>query len=67
MATAGDPGSLTTSPRLHAVHHGFGPTQAALARPMKVVRRRVVTIESQAAVPMVAAQRYLDALEALSA
>jgi hypothetical protein len=40
---------------------------AELARQKKVVRRRVATIESQAAVPMVTAKRYLDALEALAA
>jgi hypothetical protein len=34
---------------------------------MGVVRRRVATIESQAAVSMVTAKRYLDALEALAA
>jgi hypothetical protein len=31
---------------------------------MEVVRQRVATIESQATVPMVAAQPYFDALEA---
>jgi hypothetical protein len=37
---------------------------AELARQKKVGRRRVATIERQAAVRMVAAQRYLDAFEA---
>ena len=67
MATAGDHRTLTTSPRLQALRDGFGLAQAELARPMKVVRRRVVTIESQAAVPIVAAQQCLDAPEALAA
>ena len=40
---------------------------AELARQKKVVCWRVATIESQAAVPMVTAKRYLDALEALAA
>lgn len=67
MATAGDPDSLTSGPRLHAVRDGFSLIQAEPSRPMKVIPRRVVTIESQAAVPIVAAKRYLDALEALAA
>ena len=37
------------------------------ARQMKVVRRRVVTIESQAGGPMIAAERHVDALKALAA
>jgi hypothetical protein len=55
VAIAGDPDSLTTVPGPRALRDGFGRTQAGLARHMKVVRQRVVTIESLAAVPLVAA------------
>lgn len=67
MAIASDPDSLTTGPGLQALHDGFGLRQPELARKKKVVRRRVATIESQAAAPTVAAHRYLDALEGLGA
>ena len=67
MAIAGDPDSITTGPGLQALRDGFGLTQAELARQMEVVRERVATIESQAAVPMLAPQQCFDAREALAA
>ena len=50
-----------------AIPNNAADKWAELARQKKVVRRRVATIESQAAVLMVIAKRYLDALEALAA
>ncbi len=67
MAIASDPDGIITGPGLMALRDSLGLTQAGLARQMRVVRQRVATIESQAAVSIVAAQRYLDALEALTA
>lgn len=65
MATANEPGSLFTGPRLQALREGLRLTQAELARQMGVVRQRVATIESQAVVPAVAAERYVQALDVI--
>lgn len=68
MAIAGDPDSIITGPTLQALRKAFSPslTQAELARQMRVVRQRVATIESQAAVPAVSADRYVQALEVIA-
>jgi DNA-binding transcriptional regulator YiaG len=66
VVIASDLDSLT-APGLQALRDGVGLTPTELARQMTVVRHRVATIESQATVPMLVAERYLQALEALAA